>query len=231
MATISVLQHAAFEGPGEIATWAALNGYPLDIHHLYHGDKLPEIDSFDLLVVMGGEMNVYQDRDYPWLKSERKFIHTTLEQGKKIVGICLGSQLIADALGSRVCQNAEYEIGWFPLTFAPEGCEAFPFLPTDATVLHWHGDTFQLPPGAIRLASSPGCPEQGFVIPQKCLGLQFHFEVDPALARQMVEGSSDNWPKGMYVQTPEAILSEAPTHHEKNRKILYGLLDRFCGQE
>jgi GMP synthase-like glutamine amidotransferase len=225
---IGVLQHAAFEGPGEIAAWAALHGHSLDIHHLYQGDRLPEIDSFDLLVVMGGEMNVYQDRDYPWLKPERQLIHSTLEQGKKIVGICLGSQLIADALGSRVRQNAEYEIGWFPLAFTPGGRETFPALPAGATVLHWHGDTFELPPGATRLAASPGCPEQGFVIAKKCLGLQFHFEVDPALAKQMVEGSSDNWPKGIYVQTPQAILSEASLHYEKNRKILYGLLDLFC---
>ena len=222
------MQHAAFEGPGEIAAWANLHGYAVRIHHLYRGDEFPSVDSFDLLVVMGGEMNIYQDRDYPWLKPERNLIRTALQQGKKVVGICLGSQLIADAFGSRVHQNAEYEIGWFPITFTNEGLDAFPELPAQATVLHWHGDTFELPSGATRLAMSPGCPEQGFIIQKKCLGLQFHFEVDPTLAKQMVEGSSDNWPKGIYVQSPQSILDEATLHYEKNRKILYGLLDHFC---
>jgi GMP synthase (glutamine-hydrolysing) len=226
--TISVLQHAAFEGPGEIAAWANLRGHVTHIHHLYRGDEFPALDSFDLLVVMGGEMNIYQDRDYPWLKPERNLIRSALQQSKKVVGICLGSQLIADALGSRVHQNAEYEIGWFLITFTREGHHAFPELPLQATVLHWHGDTFELPSGATRLALSQGCLEQGFVIKKKCLGLQFHFEVDPALAKQMVEGSSDNWPKGMYVQTPQAILSDASIHYEQNQKILYGLLNWFC---
>lgn len=227
---ISVLQHAAFEGPGEIEAWATLRGHMIRIHHLYRGDELPTLDSFDSLVVMGGEMNIYQDRDYPWLKPERNLIHSALQQDKKIVGICLGSQLIADALGSRVHQNAEYEIGWLPIIFTDEGRNAFPELPPTATVLHWHGDTFELPPCATRLAMSQGCPEQGFVIKRKCLGLQFHFEVDPALAKQMVEGSSDNWPKGIYVQSPKLILEDSSTYYEKNRKILYGLLDRFFAE-
>ncbi len=193
---ISVLQHAAFEGPGEIAQWAALRGHATHIHHLYRGDEFPMPDAFDLLVVMGGEMNIYQDRDYPWLRTERNLIRSALEQGKRVVGICLGSQLIADALGSRVHQNAEYEIGWLPLTFTDEGRDTFPGLPPTATVLHWHGDTFELPQGATRLAMSPGCAEQGFVIKKKCLGLQFHFEVDPDLARQMVEGSPTTGRRG-----------------------------------
>ena len=224
---ISVLQHAAFEGPGEIAVWAKLHGHTLRLHHLYRGDELPAVDSFDLLVVMGGEMNIYQDRDFPWLKPERNLIRSTLEQGKKTIGICLGSQLIADALGSRVRQNAEYEIGWFPITFTDEGRDAFPELPASATVLHWHGDTFELPRDATRLAASPGCPEQGFVIRRKCLGLQFHLETDPALVEQFVDGQS-HWPLGPYAQTPKAILEGVSGHYEKNREILHGLLDRFC---
>ncbi len=223
---ISVLQHAAFEGPGEIEAWATLHGHAVCIYHLYRENKFPALDSFDLLVVMGGEMNVYQDRDYPWLKAERNFIHSALQQGKWVVGICLGAQLIADALGSRVHQNAEYEIGWLPVTFTHEGRNAFPELPAVATVLHWHGDTFELPYGAMRLAGSLGCPEQGFVIKNKCLALQFHMETDPSLVKLFVESQS-HWPSDPYAQTPEIILDNASTYYEKNRKILYGLLDQF----
>ncbi len=224
---IGVLQHAAFEGPGEIAAWAANRGHSRTVHHLYRGDALPKMDAFDLLLVMGGEMNIYQYRDWPWLKTESAFIRAALEHGKRVVGICLGGQLIADALGARVVQNAEIELGWLPITWTDEARAAFPGLSLKATVLHWHGDTFGLPPGATRLATSEGCPEQGFMIPNKCLGLQFHLEVDPDLTRQFVDGQAQ-WPTGRYVQTSKEILSEAAKHHEANRQFLHGMLDQFC---
>ena len=225
---ISVLQHANFEGPGEIAAWAGQRGHTVSVHHLYRGDPLPEYSAFDFLVVMGGEMNIYQYRDWPWLRAESAFIKEALAQGKPAVGICLGAQLIADALGSRVVQNPDYELGWFPISWTDEVRAAFPGLPPQSKVLHWHGDTFALPPGATRLAVSAGCPEQGFVIPKRCLGLQFHMEVDPALVEQYV-ASQGEWPTGPHVQKPEAILSEAGSHCDSNRPLLHGMLDRFCG--
>ena len=227
---ISVLQHADNEGPGEIESWAREHGHPVRIHHLYRGDALPVLADFDLLVVMGGEMNIYQYRDYPWLKPERILIRAAMDAGQLVFGICLGSQLIADALGSRVTQNAQFEIGWFPLRFTPEARDIFPALNGSAMVLHWHNDTFDLPAGATRLAVSDACPEQGFVIPGKCLGLQFHFETDASLVRQMVEGSSDysQWPKGPYVQHPEAILAGSAEYCPKTRVYLFSLLDAFC---
>jgi GMP synthase-like glutamine amidotransferase len=227
---ISVLQHAASEGPGEIARWALAHGHSVQVHHLYRSEPLPALADFDLLLVMGGEMNIYQYRDYPWLKPERELIQAVLRAGQRVIGICLGAQLIADALGARVTQNPVYEIGWFPIQFTSEARAHFPDLPAGATVLHWHGDTFDLPVGAIRLAASEGCPEQGFVLPGQCLGLQFHLEMDVDLVRQTVEGSSDPiyWPKGPYVQTPEVILKGASVHSAPNRTFLDGLLDVFC---
>jgi GMP synthase-like glutamine amidotransferase len=224
---ISVLQHAAYEGPGEIAAWAALHDHSVSVHHLYRGDPLPRPAAFDLLVVMGGEMNIYQYRDWPWLKPESAFIRSTLAHGKRVVGICLGAQLIADALGARVFQNAEHELGWLPISWTDEARTAFPGLPAVSTVLHWHGDTFELPAGATRLAASEGCPEQGFLIRNKCLGLQFHIEVDPSLVKQYV-ASQGEWPEGPYSQTPQAILSEADSYCDPNRRLLHGVLDQFC---
>jgi GMP synthase (glutamine-hydrolysing) len=225
---ISVLQHAAFEGPGEIGKWAENHGHKLQVHHLYRGDALPALDAFDLLLVMGGEMNIYEYRSYPWLKPERMLIEATLQAGKRVIGICLGAQLIADALGARVTQNPVHELGWLPVAFSAEGRALFPALPETATVLHWHGDTFELPKGATRLASSEGCPEQGFAIPGRCLGLQFHLEVDPALVKLYVAGQGE-WPAGKYVQAREEVLAEAGKYHEKNRTFLWALLDAFCG--
>jgi GMP synthase-like glutamine amidotransferase len=226
---ICVLQHAAFEGPGEIAAWAAQHEHPLDVRHLYRGDPLPGLDTFELLVVMGGEMNIYQHRDWPWLKPESAFLRSVLAEGRLVVGICLGAQLIADALGSRVFQNAEHELGWLPVTWTDEARAAFPTLPVQSTVLHWHGDTFELPAGATRLAASQGCPEQGFLVPDKCLALQFHLEVDPPLVKQFVEGQ-EGWPAGPFVQASDAILREAGPHCGRNRPLLHGLLDGFLSK-
>ena len=225
---IAVLQHAAYEGPGEIAAWATARGHSVNVHHLYRGDSLPHPDDFDLLVVMGGEMNIYQYRDWPWLKPESAFIKSTLAQDKRIIGICLGAQLIADALGARVVQNADYELGWLPVTWTDEARANLNGLPTSSTVLHWHGDTFALPEGATRLAVSEGCPEQGFLIPNKCLALQFHLEVDPSLVKQFV-GSQSEWPHGPYVQTADEILTQAAYHCNQNRPLLHSLLNQFCG--
>jgi len=224
---ICVLQHAAFEGPGEIAAWAKQHGHDVSICHLYRGDALPGLDAFDLLVIMGGEMNIYQYRDWPWLKPESAFIRAALAADKRAVGICLGAQLIADALGARVVQNPAHELGWLPISWTDEARAAFPGLSAQATVLHWHGDTFELPADAMRLATSEGCPEQGFLIWNKCLALQFHMEVDPSLVKEFVDGQG-KWPAGSYVQTSQVILSEADSHCDQNRRLLHGMLDEFC---
>jgi GMP synthase-like glutamine amidotransferase len=226
---VIALQHAVNEGPGEIARWAEARGHKVAVCHLYAGDALPALGDFDLLVVMGGEMNIYQYRDYPWLKPERQLITAAMQAEKRVIGICLGAQLIADALGARVTQNRIWEIGWFPIQFTPEARKHFPTLPASATVLHWHGDTFDLPPGALRLAANEACPEQGFVVPGKCLGLQCHLEMDPELVRETVDGSSEflRWPKGPCVQTPETILAGAGVHSAPNKIMLDALLDAF----
>jgi GMP synthase (glutamine-hydrolysing) len=221
-----VLQHAAYEGPGEIGVWAQKRGHTMATTHLYNGEPLPSLRDFDALIVMGGEMNIYQDRDWPWLKAERAFVGAALGAGKPIVGICLGSQLIADALGARVTQNPLYEIGWLPVRWTPEAAAAFSGVKETSTVLHWHGDTFNLPEGATRLAASDGCAEQGFVIPGKCLALQFHIEVDPALVKLYVD-SQNGWPKGPYVQEPEAINAGSAEHCTINSELLNGMLDQF----
>ena len=221
-----ILQHAAFEGPGEIATWINARGHSMRITHLYRDDALPAFTDFDTLVIMGGEMNIYQYRDWPWLKPESQFIQPALQQEKPAVGICLGAQFLADALGARVVQNPVHELGWFPVSWTAEARAWCRELPSASPVLHWHGDTFSLPPSATRLATSLGCAEQGFVVPGKALGLQFHLEVDPDIVKLYVE-SQGTWPAGAYVQEPSAILDEAPKHCAVNRDLLHGMLDKF----
>jgi GMP synthase (glutamine-hydrolysing) len=221
-----VLQHAAYEGPGEIATWAEKRGHTLSTSHLYRGDALPAPADFDALIIMGGEMNIYQYRDWPWLQAESEMIRATLHAGRPAIGICLGAQFLADALGSRVVQNSVHEIGWFPVDWTAESREFFPQLPSAGPVLHWHGDRFGLPEHATRLAASRGCPEQGFVLPGQVLALQFHLEVDPGLVKLYVE-SQGKWPSGKYVQDPAEILAQAGKYCDANRHLLHGMLDRF----
>jgi GMP synthase-like glutamine amidotransferase len=199
----------------------------VNVCHLYREDALPKRDAFDALVIMGGEMNIYQYRDWPWLKPEREFISAALKAGKPAVGICLGAQFLADVLGSRVVQNPNIELGWLPILWTKEARARFTELPEAATVLHWHGDTFGLPEGAIRLAGSEACAEQGFLIPGKCLALQFHMEVDPSLVKLYVD-SQGAWPSGPYVQKPGQILAEADKQCDANRHLLHGMLDVFC---
>src|SRR6476646_9732670 len=107
MPRICSLEHAPEEGAGKIAEWAARRGYPLRVIRMDLGEPLPVIEQLDFLVIMGGAMNVYQYRDYPWLPAERDYIRRAIQEGKAVLGVCLGAQLIADVLGARVVQHAE----------------------------------------------------------------------------------------------------------------------------
>ncbi len=122
---LRVLQHHHCESPGAILDWARERGCVIATTHLYRGEPLPDATAVDFLVVMGGPMNIYQDRDHPWLREERAVLEAHIAAGKPAVGVCLGSQLLADALGGRVTQNPRIEIGWWPVEFTPEGARAF----------------------------------------------------------------------------------------------------------
>ena len=186
--------------------------HTVSISHLYRGDALPALQDFDALVIMGGEMNIYQYRDWPWLQPESELIQAALRHGKPAVGICLGAQFLADALGSRVVQNPVYELGWFPVFWTAESRDWFPNLPSGGPVLHWHGDRFSLPMGATRLAISLGCHEQGFIVPGKALALQFHMEVNPALVKLYVESQGK--------LALRQVCSRSESDSERSREVL-----------
>lgn len=183
----------------------------------------------DWLIVMGGPMNIYQHRDYPWLVPEKAAISVAIGAGKRVLGICLGAQLIADALGGKVMQNPQREIGWWPVQPEGDGAGAvgarrYTF-PAEITVLHWHGDTFTLPPGAVRLATSPGCANQAFSWGERVLALQFHLEMGAGAVAEIAAACADELAnEGPWVQTADQIAAGAYIHARAASALLARLL-------
>jgi GMP synthase-like glutamine amidotransferase len=156
------LQHVQFEGLGSIEPWLRMAGCEITYTPLFESTQLPDERTIDLLVIMVVPMSVNDEEAFPWLVSEKQFIREVINSGKPVLGICLGAQLIASAMGARVFRNPVKEIGWFPIraTASKDG-SAFRFPPSE-TVFHWHGETFELPDGALLLAKSDGCENQAF---------------------------------------------------------------------
>ncbi len=204
------LQHVPFEGLGSIETWASAKKFQITHTALWQSPVFPSEKEIDLLVVMGGPMNVDEEKIYPWLAAEKKFIEKTLKAGKKVLGVCLGAQLIARVLGAPVYKNKHKEIGWLPVTFTPEAKTSpmFSGLPEKMTVFHWHGDTFDLPSGAVRVASSEACLNQAFSVEDQAVALQFHLESTPESVRLLAENCADELVDASYIQSGEAIVSE-----------------------
>lgn len=207
---IHYLQHVPFENPGSILKWAKQNEWLVTATHLYNHEKLPDVSEFDWLVVMGGPMNIYEDDKYPWLISEKLFIKKAIETNKVVLGICLGSQLIADVIGGKVVPNNQKEIGWFPISLSEAGKESplFAFFPENPVVFHWHGDTFvDLPQEAIIIAASTACKNQAFIYKERVFGLQFHLENTLPIIDDLIKNCGDEMIAGEYIQLPEAVRS------------------------
>lgn len=226
---IHVLQHVNFEDIGVISSWAENNNSPVTYTRLYEKEKFPDLDNFDSLIILGGPMGVYQEEKFPWLKNEKKFILNSIKAGKKVLGICLGSQLIAEVLDAKVYSNTEKEIGWFPITLSEnaQGLSLFKNQNKNLEVFHWHGDTFTLPAGTLHLASSSICTNQAFLYQNNVLALQFHFEATKESIIKMLENEdSELEEKGSYIQNKKAIL-EGLSNCKNSNKILFDLLNKF----
>lgn len=175
---ILVVRHIQFEHAGSLAPVLERSGHRLIYSEIGNS---PNLEGFAALILMGGPMSVNDSA--PWVEAECELIRAAISCGKPVLGICLGAQLIARALGAEVRKSAAREIGWYPVRWlAAAGSDPlFTGLPNPATVFHWHGETFDLPPGSVCLAESDLCSQQAFRHGHNVYGLQFHLEVTPAM--------------------------------------------------
>jgi GMP synthase (glutamine-hydrolysing) len=189
MAKIWVLQHHPVETLGTIAEALASSALAWQYVRAFAGQPIPsDMKGAGGLVVMGGPMGVYEEDRYPFLRQELRLIEAALKESKPVLGVCLGSQLLAATLGARVSKGPGKEIGWHPVRLQPPAQDdrLFRGVPQSFVALHWHGDIFELPSGAVALAASDETAGQAFQYGDKAYGLLFHIETTPEIVAGMV---------------------------------------------
>ena len=225
---IHYLQHVPFEGLGSIKAWVHEKGFNLTSTRLFDDETLPDIEDIDWLIIMGGPMFVYEEDKYPWLVREKAFIQKAITGGKRVLGICLGAQLIADVLGASVCRCTKKEVGWFPISLTTAGCQhpLFKAVPKELMCFHWHSDTFAIPEGAQHIALNANTQNQAFTYGDAVLALQFHLETTPHIVNSLIKRFADELIASPQVQTAQQMLAEQ-TNFVNSAGIMYQLLDNL----
>lgn len=216
---VNILQHTPNEGPGAIGVWVKERGHKLYIYHPEAFGILPKASETDLLVVLGGPMS--PGDDLAWLPQERELITDCLKSHIPILGICLGAQQIAMALGASVHLAPHKEVGWAPVY---RQSDALPGLPEKLLALHWHQDMFELPEGSHLLYSSDLLDNQGFLVNGNVVGLQFHLEQQEDNVREIVinDGAYAEEGNDLHQSPAEILEQEVPA---ANKQAIYTILD------
>lgn len=223
---IHAVLHASFETVGVIDDWAKDNGHSLTFTHSYSNEKLPTLQNFDFLIMMGGPQSPLQQNQYPFLTAEIKLIRQAINAHKLVFGFCLGAQLIGEALYAKTLKSPEKEVGVFPITLTQEGKTdpLFKSFQNSFDVIHWHNDMPGIPEGALLLASSAGCPNQAFRYKHHVYGFQFHMEINKDNAKSMCLHCPDDLAPSKFTQTKELFLNSDFTSINHKMKLI---LDRF----
>lgn len=226
---IHILQHVPFETPGYIQSWFERHNRAFTLVKVFAGEPLPGAGKTEGLVILGGPMNVYEQRQFHWLRKEKEGIGDLAAKGTKVLGICLGAQLLANSLGAVVKRNPALEIGWFPVDVDSDSLPDVytGIFPHRFQTFHWHGDQFELPIGAIGFARSEGCANQGFLLEDHLLGLQFHPEITvDGVEALLTHCAEDLLSESVFVQGGEEIRS-GMKHIPQNHKIMDAVLTAF----
>jgi len=230
METLKVhyLQHVSFEGLGSMDKYFSDRNYEVTSTKLYDNEELPEEMDFDLLVIMGGPMGVRDTDVYPWLVAEEAFVKSAIDDGKFVLGICLGAQIIAHSLGAEVTENRYREIGWHSLEINENIEETFfaDIIEDGDEVFHWHGETFSIPEGAVHIASSQACENQAFIYNERVLAFQFHLETTAQSAKTLMDNCGSELDSSEFTSTPEEIMGDSDRFLRIN-EIMSNILDRI----
>jgi GMP synthase-like glutamine amidotransferase len=208
--TLSVLvfQHEEHDGPGYLGEALLQHRAKLDVIRLDKGEAIPDLLPYDMLLIMGGVMNVYQEDIHPWLVEETRAIRQAVKLDKAVLGVCLGGQLLAKALDAPVRVGAATEIGLTPISLTKEG-KADPLFEglSQIEAVEWHDDTFDIPTGAVALASSRGCDNQAFRFGERAYGLQFHPEVSPEMLAEWIKEAGNSVERSAFQRAVESKVS------------------------
>ena len=233
---IHFIIHEHFEAPGAYETWGKNRGCSMSYSRVYQGDPLPEdLLSTDLLIIMGGPQSPATTlKECPWFdaQAEMRLIGRAIETGKTVIGVCLGSQLIGEALGAAFCHSPEKEIGKFPvrLTDAGKANPLFEDFGHELNVGHWHNDMPGLTPQAKVMAYSEGCPRQIVQYGERIYGFQCHMELTPEVVELLIEHSQNDLRRAAefrFVETAEKLRSH--DYREMNQ-VLFSFLDKLAAQ-
>lgn len=231
--SVLIIKHVEIEGPGLIEDCLNEEKILYQILNLEREPHLPKPDECTGVVILGGPMNVYEEDRYPFLREEDLFIKEVIQRGKATLGVCLGAQLIAKALGAKVTKAPVKEIGWFDVSLTEAGSRdpLFSSLPKTFSVFQWHGDTFDLPSAGKLMATSNLIPHQAFRYGENVYGLQFHLEVTEEMIREWMKTYEEEFDGSKIPLLPKVnILSETETKIDAYKKRGSNLFKNFLTQ-